>query len=45
MNFVKGTMIGMFAGAVVGAMNSNTIMKMYFKGRKGYKKMIKRYGF
>lgn len=45
MSFVKGTMMGMLAGTVVGAMNSNKLMKLYFKGRKEYRKMMRRYGF
>lgn len=45
MSFIKGTMMGMIAGTVVGAMNSNKLMKMYFKGKRNYRKMIKKYGF
>lgn len=43
MNFVKGAMMGIVAGAIVGAMNSDSLMKMFSKGTKQAKKMVKRY--
>lgn len=44
MNFVKGAMIGVVAGAIVGAMNSDSIMKMFNKSSKEVRKIAKRYG-
>lgn len=41
MNFVKGAMLGMMAGAIVGAMNSNTINDVIKKGKNKFKKMTK----
>lgn len=44
MSFVKGAMIGMAAGTVVGVMNKNRIMKMVKNGkRKMYK--VTKFGF
>lgn len=43
MNFVKGAMMGMVAGAIVGVMNSDSLMKMFSKGTKQAKKMVKKY--
>lgn len=45
MNFLKGTMIGMVAGTMVGVLNSNYIKSMAKKGKNAMKKMIKSYGF
>ncbi len=44
MNFVKGAMMGIVAGTIVGVMNSDSIMKMFNKGTKEAKKMAKKYG-
>ena len=44
MSFVKGAMMGMVAGAIVGAMNSGSIMKMFNKGTREVKKMARRVG-
>ena len=43
MNFVKGAMMGILAGTIVGAMNSDYLMKMLSKSTKGMKKMAKKY--
>lgn len=44
MNFAKGAMIGMLAGAIVGAMNSDNFFGMFNKGRKEMMKLKRRYG-
>lgn len=44
MNFVKGAMLGVVAGTIVGVMNSNSIIKMFNKGSKEVRKMARRYG-
>ena len=41
MNFVKGAMLGMLAGAVVGYMNSDSLKDMMKKGKNVVKKMTK----
>lgn len=43
MNFAKGALMGMIAGAVVGVMNSDSIMDMYKKSKKKMVRMKKRY--
>ena len=43
MNFLKGAMMGIVAGAIVGVMNSDSIMKMFSKGSRQVKKMAKKY--
>ncbi len=45
MNFVKGAMLGMMAGTIVGVMNSNYIKSMAKKSKNAVKKMVKSYGF
>ena len=44
MNFVKGAMMGIVAGTIVGVMNSDSIMKMFNKGTREVKGMTKRIG-
>lgn len=44
MNFVKGAMIGMAAGTMLGVMNKNKIMKMVKDGKRKIYRM-KKYGF
>ena len=44
MNFVKGAMLGMVAGAVVGYMNSDSLKDMMKKGKSALKKMTKNMG-
>lgn len=44
MNFVKGAVMGIVAGTIVGAMNSNSIMKMFNKSTREVKKMTRRLG-
>ncbi len=44
MNFIKGAMIGMLAGAVVGVMNSDSLKGMMKKGKNTFKKMTKNIG-
>ncbi len=44
MNFVKGAMMGIVAGTIVGVMNSDSIMKMFNKGTREVKRMTKRIG-
>ena len=39
MNFVKGAVMGMVAGTIVGAMYSNTIMRMLNKGTREVTKL------
>lgn len=39
MGFVKGAMIGIMAGTIIGAMNSDSINDMFKKGKKHFKKM------
>lgn len=41
MNFIKGAMLGMVAGTVVGVMNSQTLKDMLKKGKSAMKKMAK----
>ncbi len=41
MNFIKGTILGMMAGVVVGAMNSDSLKGMLKKGTNTMKKMTK----
>lgn len=43
MNFTKGAIIGMIAGAVVGVMNSSSIIGMCKKGKKQVMRMKRRY--
>ena len=43
MNFIKGAMIGMVAGTIVGVVNSNTLKSMLKKGKNSMKKMTKVY--
>lgn len=43
MDFVKGIMLGMVAGAVVGVMNSDTLTFAFNQGKKSLKKMKKKY--
>lgn len=43
MNFIKGAMLGMVAGTVVGVMNSNSLKDMVKKGKNKFKKMAKSY--
>lgn len=42
MNFIKGAMVGIVAGTIVGVMNSDSIMKMFNKGTKEVRKMTKK---
>ena len=42
--FLKGAMMGMVAGAIVGVMNSDSIMKAFNKGTKSMKRMARKYG-
>lgn len=44
MNFAKGALMGIVAGTIVGAMNSDNIVKMFSKGTREVRKMKKRYG-
>ncbi len=41
MNFVKGAMLGIVAGTIVGVMNSETISYAFKKGTKTFKKYAK----
>ncbi len=43
MNFAKGAVLGMLAGAVVGVMNSDSIMNMLKKGKREVMKMKRKY--
>lgn len=45
MNFVKGTMLGIVAGTIFGAMNSDSLSYMVNKGYKQIKRMKKKNGF
>lgn len=42
MDFAKGALIGMVAGALVGVMNSSNLVGMYKKGKKELMKMKKK---
>ena len=44
MNFVKGAIVGMFAGAIVGVMNSDEIIDAIRMGKKEFKKMKRKCG-
>lgn len=44
MHFVKGVMIGMVAGTIVGMMNSDSLYYALNMGKKQVKKMKRRYG-
>ena len=44
MNFVKGAMMGIVAGTIVGVMNSDSIIRMFNRGTREVKKMTKRIG-
>ncbi|MEG0872390.1 MAG: hypothetical protein RSE00_00295 [Clostridia bacterium] len=44
MNFAKGAILGMVAGAIVGAINSDSFMGMFDKSKKELIKMKRRYG-
>ncbi len=44
MSFVKGAMMGIVAGTIVGVINSDSIMKMFSKGTKEVKKLTKKMG-
>lgn len=41
MNFIKGAMIGMMAGTMIGVMNSNSLKDMFKKGKNKIRKMTK----
>lgn len=43
MNFTKGAMIGMIAGTIVGAMNSDNIIGIFNKGQREMKKVKRKY--
>ena len=43
MNFVKGAMLGIIAGTVVGVMNSNNIKDAMYVGKKQLRKFQKKY--
>ena len=49
MDFFKGAMIGIIAGTIagttIGVMNENNILQMVKQGKKGIKKMKKKYTF
>lgn len=45
MNFVKGVMLGMVAGAIIGVVNSETLTFIARQGKKGLKKMKRKYNF
>lgn len=45
MDFLKGTILGMMAGAVVAYMNTSAIDNAVRFSRRKYKKMMKRYQF
>ena len=44
MNFLKGTIIGMIAGACIGYMENESICKIMKKGEKEFKKMKRKFG-
>ena len=44
MSFIKGAMMGIVAGTIVGVMNSDSIMKMFNKSTKEVRKMTKKMG-
>ncbi len=44
MNFVKGAMLGMMAGTIVGVLNSDSLKAVMKKGKSKMKKMAKSYG-
>lgn len=43
MNFLKGTVIGMLAGACIGYMENDMIYKMMKKGEKEFKKIKRKF--
>lgn len=45
MNFVKGAVIGMVAGTIIGVMNDESIMKMVKSGKREVKKLKRKYSF
>ncbi len=45
MEFVKGTIIGMIAGACIGYMNNETICSLMKSGRKEFRKLKRKMSF
>ena len=45
MDFIKGAMIGIVAGTVIGVMNDNNIMHMIGQGKKEIKNLKRKYNF
>ena len=45
MNFAKGAIVGMMAGAVIGAVNSDKIYDMFRDSKKMLKKCKRKYSF
>ena len=45
MGFVKGAMIGIIAGTVIGAMNSDSLSHAVHMGKRQVRKMKRRYRF
>lgn len=45
MEFIKGTILGMMAGAVVGAMNSDFLYDTFKNGKKEFKKIKRKFSF
>ncbi len=44
MDFIKGAMIGMVAGAAIGVMNSDSILSTLLQGKREIKKMARKCG-
>lgn len=44
MNFLKGTIIGMVAGACIGYMENESICKIMKKGERKFKKIKRKFG-
>ncbi len=44
MDFAKGAMFGIMAGAVIGVMNSDSILNTLKQGKKGLRRMTRKYG-
>lgn len=45
MEFVKGAIIGVVAGTIIGVMNDESIMQMVKNGKKEVKKLKRKYSF
>lgn len=43
MNFAKGALLGMMTGAIIGAMNHDSFMTLFKRGKKEIRKMQRKY--